>query len=456
MQQTGLARIIVIAPDRRMEMTVPEHVPLAGILPTLLRHAGPTLAEDGVERGGWILRRVDGRRLDSAQSLAMQDVLDGETLVLSPNDATWPEPAFDDVAEAIAHGASGLGAQWSPHATLRVSRGFAAAVVVAGAAALLTGPASPQAGTLALVGAAVLLGAAAFAERVLRDPRTARVADALTLLYAVVGALLLGSDGDTVTLNAWSIAGAAGALLFVSLVGQLLLPGVTYVAGSALAVGAGAITLLAATSLTTVEGAAAVVVGLVVLSLFALPRLAMSIGGVPTPAVPSITGEVEGPPPPAAELSGAVRRSDELLTGLLLGTMAVVAAGLVLLADAHTTSGLLLVGAVTLICALRARAFAASRHRVALISAAITGLLSLVWYAWTGPMRAPVPTALLVTALLVLALSALALGHRLSRRAFPPRLGRLGDLLSLVLTAAVPVLVGLVLGLFGFFRGLGG
>jgi len=455
-QQTGLARVVVIAPNRRMEMAVPEHVPLAGILPTLLRHAGPTLAEDGVERGGWILRRIDGRRLDSAQSLAMQEVLDGETLVLSPNDATWPEPAVDDVAEAIAHDATGLGARWSPHWTLLTGRAFAAAVVVAGAVALLTGPVSWPAGALALAGAGLLLGTAAFAARVLQDQPTARLAGGLALLYAAVGALVLGTDGDAVTPRAWPIAGAAAALLFVSLVGQLLMPGVAYVAGGTLAAGAGAIAVLAAASLTTVEGAAATVVGLIVLSLFALPRLAMSAGGIPTPAVPSITGEAEGPPPPAAELASAVRRSDELLTGLLLGTMAAVAAGLVLLVRAHTAGGLLLAGAVTLICALRARAFAAVRHRIPLIGAATTGVLSLAWYAWSGPMGTPVASAALVTVLLVVALSSLAIGRRLARRAAPPRLGRLGDVLSLVLTSAVPVLVGLVLGLFGFFRGLGG
>ncbi|GAB3155759.1 type VII secretion system ESX-4 subunit EccD4 [Micromonospora sonneratiae] len=457
MQQTGLARIIVIAPNRRMEMTVPEHVPLAGIMPTLLRHGGATLAEDGVEHGGWVLRRVDGHRLDNAHSLAMQNVLDGETLILSPNDATWPEPAFDDVAEAIANDATGLGARWTAKSTQQAGLAFAAAVIVTGALLLLTGPMSWQMGTLAFTGSAALMLTAVFANRITRDHPTAQLTGSAALLYATVGALLVGTDGATAQLRSWPVAGAAAALLFVSLVGQLLLPGVAFVAGAALATGIGAIAVLVATGLTTVEGAAAVVGGLVVISLFALPRLAMSAGGIPTPPVPSISGgAVEAPPPPSADLNVAVRRADSLLTGLLFGAMAVTGVSLVLLTRAHTVSGLLLVGATALVCALRARAFAAVRHRVPLIGAAIVGVISLAWYAWTGPMRAPVAAALLAAGLIAVALLSLAIGRRLSQRAAPPRLGRLGDMMSMAFTAAVPVLVALVLGLFGYFRGLGG
>ncbi len=455
-QQIGLARIVVIAPNRRMEMTVPEHVALARIMPTLLRHAGSTLAEDGVERGGWVLRRIDGQRLDNAHSLAMQNVLDGETLVLSPEDAAWPEPAFDDVAEAIADEASRLGTRWSARSTRWTARAVAAAVLAAGAALPLAGPVSWQTGAMTLTGAAVLMLTAFLADRVAHDHATAQLAGGAALFYAVVGALLTGTEGDTVQLRPWPVAGAAAALLLVSLAGQLLVPGASFVAGATLAAGVGGIAVLAAIGVTTVEGAAALVGGLLVIGLFALPRLAMSVGGIPTPAVPSITGTAEGPPPPADELTAAVRRADRLLTGLLVGAMVAAGVSLVLLARAHTVGGLLLVGAMALTCALRARAFAAVRHRAPLVGAAVVGALSLVWYVWTGPMRAPSGAAMLVAGLIGVALIALALGLRLSRRPAPPRLGRLADLMSMVLTAAVPVLVALVLGAFGYFRGLGG
>ncbi|MGW0434461.1 type VII secretion integral membrane protein EccD [Micromonospora sp. NPDC003197] len=456
-QQTGLARIIVIAPNRRMEMTVPEHVPLAGIMPTLLRHGGSTLAEDGVEHGGWVLRRVDGQRLDNAHSLAMQNVLDGETVILSPNDATWPEPAFDDVAEAIANDATGLGGQWTANSTLQAGRAFAAAVIVTGAVLLLTGSMSWQIGALAFIGAAALMLTAVLSDRITRDHSTAQLTGGAALLYATIGALLMGADGATFQIKPWPVAGAAAALLFVALVGQMLLPGTAFVAGATLAVGIGATAVLVATELTTLEGAAAVVGGLIVISLFALPRLAMSVAGIPTPPVPSIAGgAVEAPPQPTADLHQAVRRADSLFTGLLLGAMAVTGVSLVLLTRAPTTSGLLLVVAMALVCALRARAFAAVRHRVPLIGAAIVGVLSLTWYAWTGPMHTPVAAALLMTGLIAVALLSLTIGRRLSQRTPPPRVGRLADWTSLAFTAAVPVLVALVLGLFGYFRGLGG
>jgi type VII secretion integral membrane protein EccD len=453
-QQTGLARIIVIAPHRRVEMTVPEHLPLVGILPTLLRHAGPTLAEDGVGHGGWVLRRIDGDRLDGARSLAMQGVLDGETLVLIPKDSQWPEPAFDDVAEAIADTAGGLGSQWNAQVTARTGRLLAGTALAVGLVALLTASASWQIGALALAGAAALLVTAVCFDRLTGDIAATQLTGGFALLYAGTGAFLLGADGAPA--RPWPVAAGAAALLFTALVGQVLLPGGVFVAGATLAVGLAAGAALAATTLTTVEGAAAVVAGLTALTLFALPRWAMAIGGVPAPPIPTLTGEVEDPAPPAASLTAAVRRADGLLTGLLFGAFTVIAVGFVPLVLTHTVGGLLLVAAVTTACALRARAFATVRHRIPLIGVAVTGGLGLTWYAWTGSLRVGPAAALVVAGCLVAALVALAVGRRLARRPVAPQLGRLADLGALLCTAAIPVLVALALGLFGFMRGLGG
>ena len=43
----GLARVTISAPSRRIDVALPEHVPLAELLPEVLRHAGEGLADDG-------------------------------------------------------------------------------------------------------------------------------------------------------------------------------------------------------------------------------------------------------------------------------------------------------------------------------------------------------------------------------------------------------------------------
>src|SRR4051794_26216887 len=56
----GLARVTISAPNRRVDVALPEHVPLAELLPEVLRHAGEGLADDGEKHGGGGGRRAPG------------------------------------------------------------------------------------------------------------------------------------------------------------------------------------------------------------------------------------------------------------------------------------------------------------------------------------------------------------------------------------------------------------
>src|SRR5512138_1155770 len=113
----GLARVTISAPSRRVDVALPEQVPLAELLPEVLRHAGDGLADDGEQHGGWLLRRSDGSVLVGGQALAAQGIRDGEVLHLVPARTEWPEFEYDDVVEAVADAARRQGGAWSPGAT---------------------------------------------------------------------------------------------------------------------------------------------------------------------------------------------------------------------------------------------------------------------------------------------------------------------------------------------------
>ena len=81
---TGLARVTVHTPQRRLDVALPEHTPLAELLPDLLRHAGEGLPDAGQAHGGWVLRRADGAALSVGAGLTQQGVRDGEVLHLVP------------------------------------------------------------------------------------------------------------------------------------------------------------------------------------------------------------------------------------------------------------------------------------------------------------------------------------------------------------------------------------
>ena len=115
--ETGLAKVIVATPKRRLELALPEHLPVAALLPTLLRQGGDDLADDGADTGGWLLRRADGVPLEPARTLSAQVVRDGEVLHLMPRRVQWPELEYDDIVDAIATGARRGGPPWTRAAT---------------------------------------------------------------------------------------------------------------------------------------------------------------------------------------------------------------------------------------------------------------------------------------------------------------------------------------------------
>ena len=81
---TGLTRVTINSPQRRVDVALPDAVPLAELLPELLQHAGADLADDGQHHGGWLLRRGDGTPLAATAGLGAAGVRDGEVLHLAP------------------------------------------------------------------------------------------------------------------------------------------------------------------------------------------------------------------------------------------------------------------------------------------------------------------------------------------------------------------------------------
>jgi type VII secretion integral membrane protein EccD len=127
---SGLARVTVAAPRRRMDVALPEGVAVAELLPGLLRAAGEELADEGQEHGGWVLRRPDGALVDPARSLSAAGLRDGEVLHLVPRQEDWPELDYDDVVDAVADGARARSRSWGPADTRRAGLAVTSAAVL--------------------------------------------------------------------------------------------------------------------------------------------------------------------------------------------------------------------------------------------------------------------------------------------------------------------------------------
>ncbi len=161
----GLARVTVSAPARRVDVALPEHAPLAELLPELLRHAGDGLADVGQAHGGWVLRRTDGVALSVAAGLATQGVRDGAVLHLVPARTSWPELEYDDVVDAIAAGARRYGRGWDGTVTRATALALGAVAALLGLVELIRAARPGATAPVALAATVLLLFAGALASR---------------------------------------------------------------------------------------------------------------------------------------------------------------------------------------------------------------------------------------------------------------------------------------------------
>jgi type VII secretion integral membrane protein EccD len=453
---TTLVRLTVVAPRRRIDLAVPEPVPVAELLPDLLRHAGETGAT------GWRLRRADGTALDDALPLGAQQVADGAVLHLVPADLQWPEVEYDDLVAAIADGAARTGRAWSARHT-RVAGLAGAAVSVALALAVITRTGAPWYTPAALTGGLLLAGT--LLARVVGDAGAGAVLAGLALPAAFLSGLSIADGGGTVAqglslgdggLSAGPVLNGCSALLVAAVLGALGAvdrPGL-FAAGVTVALGGGAAATAIAAGWADLEAAAATgVAGFLLFSPLTGP-LAVRLARLPLPVLPRTAAELvrPEPQPPRAAVEAAVRRADALLTGVLAGGAA-LSAGALLVGAAHPGHpgplGLVrffFLGLVSLGFGLRARLYPAVRHRAPWLLVALIGAAALV-VAGPGPA---------VPVLVAGAGAGVAAGLVYSRRAPGAYLARYAELAELlVVLACVPVLV-VVLGLLPVARGLGG
>jgi type VII secretion integral membrane protein EccD len=457
----GLARVTISAPSRRVDVALPEHVPLAELLPEVLRHAGEGLADDGERHGGWVLRRTDGVALITAQGLFPQGVRDGEVLHLVPARDDWPELEYDDVVEAIADGARRRGTVWTPAATRAATLIGGAALLGLGLFGVLAaGPGWAGAAYVGLGVAFLLAIAGVTASRAYDDARAGAALGACAMPYAFAGGALAFATGDAHVGVISAVSWLGGTELLAGSVALLLVAAVAGlgVASMLRAFTAGAVVgLLGAVAalvsmLTTAAGAAAVLVSILVCGIGALPVLAIRFGKVPMPPVSLPTG-AEGETftagrssaldaarerPERGRVFAAVARTEEILTGMLIGHAVLAAGAFIVLATSDSLSAEILTTIAAAALLLRSRLFVTVRQRVPLIAGGLIGTVALgAGLLWHAGAAMTVAVSLIG---LVLALLTVVAGATWAQRAPSPYLGRAADLIdTLVVVSVIPV-----------------
>lgn len=438
-----LSRVTLVGERRRVDLVLPSQEPVGLLLPEIMRLLGDSPQERPAPRH---LVRVDGSALDHDSTLEAAGVRDGAVLRLVRAEDAPPAPVVHDVTEEVAEGLGHRAWQWGPVAR-RVTAGVACvgwAVVAALFARAQFDRSVVAAALLACSGATAVAGAVL--------GRLRRRASATTLLCAAgalgvlgVWSLVDGLGGDGA--GALRLAGVAA----VSAVVLVLLGLFTHV-GRGGVVGAGAVALTAVgweavvavqSGAGTAEqqarvGAVLGVVSVVVLGV--LPRLALMASGLSGLDDRRAGGVSVSRYQVSAALAAAHR-------GLVLATITVAgsaAAAAVLALRSPSAWTVPLAAVVTVVLALRARAFPLVAEVVVLLAAA-AGVAVRLLAVWAERSSAAAPLAVLVV-LAVLPLAVLTVQPAEHVRV---RLRRVGDLLeSLGVVALLPLLVG-VFGVYG-------
>ena len=454
-----LSRVTIVAPKTRMDLAIPSDVPLADLLPTLLRYVGQDFADEGAGKGGWGLRRLGGPLLDNSRTPAQLEIRDGEILYFTPRNATTPEVVFDDVVDAVATATRDRSGKWTVQSTRRFSLLFATAALLGGAAAVLfAGPPQLPAGITGLVAGFVLLLTATVLSRAAGDSRTGTVLALVALVYAGIGGLLvLAGDRGLSELAAPHVLLAATALIVygalatigVGASGPVLL-GATVV-GAALGTAAG---ISLAFEADAAVGAAAV--GTVAFGVVPfLPMLAYRLARLPVPSLPtgpedlkSDTETVNG-----ARILALSDQAERFLTGLLWTVAVIVFGAEVVLALHGTLPSLLLCTVFALLLLLRARPLMGWQQRTGVLAMGSLGLglvAAVVFCQNSGLIRlAVVPGVLLAMAAIALVYGLLVAGKRIS-----PLWGRTLDIIEVFLIVAVVPLAAWVCGLYSWIANI--
>ncbi len=466
---TGLTRVTIVAPRTRVDLSVPDDVPLADLLPGLLHHVGEDTAATGASHGGWALSRLGGAPLDTDRTPTQLGLKHGEELQFTPREVVAPEAVFDDVVDAIAGGVADAGQRWGATTTRRCGLAVLGGAALAGAALLALYAPAPRlpAGLAALVVGLLLLLTAAIMARALGDARAGLVLAAVAQPYGFVGGLLLVTPhaGPTRWGAGPLLLGAVGLLLFTVLAGVAVAYQVPAFVGAATVSAAGAVaTLVVLLTGARPVSAAAVLAALCLAAVPALPMLAFRLARLPLPTIPTTTEELKSD---AVQVAGAdvlarTGTAGRYLTALLTA-VSVLALGCVpvLLGSPHPTSwALALVVPLVLLC--RARTLPVRVHRLPLLLAGLLGLATvLVAATVTGsPAGVSVPAGarLTVAVALLLLTGAVAATYGLvaAGRRSTPVWGRVLDVVEVVLgLAVVPLALG-ACGLYTLVRALNG
>lgn len=480
---TGFCRVTVVAPDSRIDVALPDDLPVADLRPDILRLSGQVQSEE--EPTGFHLVRRDGSVLDPALSLSAQRVLDGELIALRAFAESLPPAVHDDVADAIATAVVRDRRRWSDDLMRAV--GLTGGAVLLVMMCFVLWWAEPvrhdmhsMPGVVAGVIGTVLIAFAAVRARVYRD-RAAAVALGLAALphLLIAGSGIVAPDAGHGPGRLQFLVGCATVLLASAILVAVLPTGDAPFVASAFLAAAGTLATYGAIATDVPPRAVASVAAVAAVGLVGfLPgwsarfaRLPIGFGQPePSAEVMERYGDRRADPEPPIDyeaVAAQARRGHELLLGLVGGCAATVVGATAVMGFSHSAPAQVLALTAGVAALLRARLFRYTTQVASLVVAGILAIALLILGLALNPDTSllihlahgdhsplDLHTLWLSAAIAAGAVLMVAIGLIVPRKGVSPFWGRSLDLTEgVVLLSLVPLCLA-VLKVYGSVRGL--
>lgn len=339
----GLLRVTVTSGERRADLALPATVPVAELLPELVRSLG--LLDAQIVHAGFGLVTSDGRELAPDTGLLAQGVADGAHLGVRVGADERPPRVYDDVVEAMSDAVEEDMAPWRPEASRRTALGTAALLLLIGAVALASMRPSVVAAASAGVVALLLVVGAVVLSQLREEDEVAVVLGWLAGAYAAAAGFTATGGSERYGLPLLLAATGLGVAGLAGAVGlrrrrQALYPAVV------VGVVVGIVAAVVQTTDLEVGRVAGVALVVVVLAGSVYPRLALSATGR---SVPQAYTHDELVAEPDEVREGDVRADARRAHGLVLAVS--VSLGVLVVLAAPVVVGLGVVGTVLTLCA---------------------------------------------------------------------------------------------------------
>jgi type VII secretion integral membrane protein EccD len=403
---TAYSRVTVVTADRTIDLALPNALPLADVLPQVMRYAAPEHTDGSPT--SWTLAHLGGASLSLSQTLGDAGVLDGDILELRAEHDDVRPVAVEDVRDTVEDSVDASGGVWSTLTTrsftviLGVSVLTALGVVswLAGQLAAGSRLANVNTPTATLLTTVVLLFVTWWAARFARVV-DAQAAAAGAMVWAALAGFVLGDRADV---HSWEVlAVTVGAVAAVAGVARLLTPAATGHLAVATVLGvAGLSYAVVGWSDIPVDQYRRILPVVVLMVVGAIPLVSLSVGGLASADYRvRHVGRLD-----LVTLRARYRASNAVLIGALVGIALVIVWGGIALDLAGSSWDRTLALTLAAAAILRSRLFSRTPHMLPL---RVAGIGVVVFAMVRFAVEEESSTSWLVAAVAVVVLAAVAL-----------------------------------------------